>query len=133
MKVPVTPAMIDWLANGERGISSDTIFQILTGIPTNGGISKYHPSDADDFKRCRLLLEKCTTLKIALSEMGQVSPEWDGLVNKWEEISLLMDEETPDWRNSRGIPMKTNRLLREVLAAAKVQGKSTSKTEEPMK
>src|SRR4051812_25887588 len=52
------PGAIEWLLSGERGVSSESIFAHLTGIPIAGRVAtNYLPSDAGDLRRCRKLLE----------------------------------------------------------------------------
>lgn len=92
-----------WLASGERGLSSETIFQHLTGVK----VIKDHwesrfpftPSDPADLRRCRLLLEQVPELAPRIGEMATASPEWAGLVARWDEICAAMDKESPEWRN----------------------------------
>ena len=90
-----------WLAHGERGISSETMFTHLTGVNALRGDRKDHPYDPDDFRRCRLLLEAVPDLQPLLPKMADVSPAWAGLVEAWANICATMDRETPNWRNPK--------------------------------
>ena len=87
-----------WLANGQRGISSDTIFSHLTGIDSMKGWRKDHPYDPADFRRCQLLLEAVPELVPLFPLMAEVSPAWKDLVYVWNDIIKAMDEEVPGWR-----------------------------------
>ena len=89
---------IRWLANGERGLSSETIFTHLTGVDAIGDGWASHPLDPADLRRCRLLLEQCPELLADFPRMAQVSDVWRRLVHHWDELYALMDEEIPDWR-----------------------------------
>ena len=86
---------IKWLASGERGQSSNTLFSILTGVNalTSGGLS--HPSDPDDFKRCEKLLRQCTELRADLWRMKGITPAWGPLVERWDNIVELFESEVP--------------------------------------
>lgn len=115
----MTLNLMQWLANGQRGISSNTIFTTLTGINALGDWHKDHPYDPADLKRCRLLLEQCPQLKNSFYEMEKVSKEWAFLVAHWDELCKTMDEEYPNWRNSKGSAPNTYRMMKEILRKAK--------------
>lgn len=89
----VPAAAIEWLRSGERGISSEAMFEYLTGIPIGRG-RKDTPTDPDDLRRCRLLLNKVPEFALRLSEMGFVSERWAKLVKVWDRLGAIMDEET---------------------------------------
>jgi hypothetical protein len=97
----MTPAAVKWLAHGERGVSSNTIFTYLTGVDAcNGDMG--HPHDPSDFRRCRLLLEQVPELQPLLPGMKTASRAWSSLVAKWDDICNSMDTEMPYWRDARG-------------------------------
>lgn len=91
-------AAIKWLANGERGISSNTLFQFITGIDALDGHPPCHPWDPSDFRRCCLLLDQCPDLRADLDKVRAVSPTWNALVDRWDEIFECLTKETSDWR-----------------------------------
>lgn len=105
------PGLTLWLASGERGTSSETIVQTLTGIPALGRDTDRGspPLDPADLRRCRLLLEAVPSLVPLLPKMAAASKDWAGLIAHWAEICALMDEEVPDWRDPRcrGMARKT--------------------------
>lgn len=94
----LTDNEVRWLANGERGISSETIFTHLTGINALRDWGGDHPHDPADLRRCRLLLDQCPALQAELPRMAGVSAVWGSLVQHWDELCALMDEEIPNWR-----------------------------------
>lgn len=103
----LSQAAYQWLASGERGMSSEAMFECLTGVKcTKDGTwpkaSTAHPYDPDDFRRCRLLLEQVPELASNLVKLRSLSDAWRGLVDSWAEICAAMDRETPDWRNPEG-------------------------------
>ena len=98
----ISEAATKWLAGGQRGISSETIFTHLTGIDALGDWRKDHPHDSADFRRCRLLLEQVPELVPLFPRMAEVSPQWAALVEQWDTICATMDEEAPAWREGRG-------------------------------
>ena len=81
----LSDAACRWLACGERGASSDTMFTHLTGVDAGGG--DHFPWDPADFRRCLLLLEQVPELRDQLPKMATVSTEWAGLVRDWSKIS----------------------------------------------
>ena len=106
-------AAVRWLASGERGVSSNTIFQWLTGIDALKGGRMGHPYDPADFRRCRLLLEQVPELQPHFYRMREVSQQWSNLVDQWAAICATMDEELPDWREGPGgIAKKTYDLIK---------------------
>jgi len=104
----------EWLANGERSVASETIFQHLTGIPINRDRIS-HPRDAADFRRCQLLLEQVPEFYDRLREMEGLSTAWSRLVNSWSYLEDLLVREAPDWRDQRGIAPALNECLAEMV------------------
>jgi len=108
--------LITWLASGERGISSDTIVQHLTGItclkrPWHAS----HPHDPDDLTRCRMLLEQVPELAAEFPRMKDASPSWHALVTHWQELCDMMDAEAPQWRDRNGRCPKTYARMSELI------------------
>lgn len=97
----LSEAAVKWLGSGERGISSNTMFTVLTGVDALGDWGKSHPHDTADLRRCRLLLEVCPELAPKFPLLSEVSPEWARLTQHWDELCAMMDEETPDWRKPK--------------------------------
>ena len=99
-------AAMQWLAAGERGMSSEAMFQHLTGIKCvkDSGwraANSAHPYDPADLRRCRLLLEQVPELQMLLPKMADLSGPWARLIRDWDVICSTMDAEAPDWRNPR--------------------------------
>lgn len=113
----ISDAAVNWLAAGERGISSNYIFTKLTGIDAMNGWGterENHPHDPADFRRCQLLLEQVPEFQHWFKDMRQASPVWARLVDAWPSIVAAMDEETPKWRDraSRGRATKAYELIK---------------------
>lgn len=114
----LSPCAQEWLANGERGVSSNTMLTVLTGFDALEGSRESHPYDLSDFRRCRLLLDRCPELAANLQKMKDVSPEWAELVKSWPELCELMDLEAPKWRTNNNLSgaNKTKKVLQALLA-----------------
>jgi hypothetical protein len=87
-------SFIQWLANGERGLSSNAIATKLSGIDCmlyepRGWETLLYPSDHDDFKRCMKLLDQVPEFRERLYEMKDVSEVWSRLVDNWDEFEKL--------------------------------------------
>jgi len=93
MKENLSMNAIQWLANGDRGSSSNTLFTYLTGIDARQRATDDHPFDAWDFRRCRLLLEQCPELKINLDRVKAAGAVWSVMVDQWDAICEAMDKD----------------------------------------
>lgn len=96
--VAVLPLSVftEWLASGERGLSSEAMVQRMTGqrIGRRGSRGD-HPWDLDDFRRCELLLRQVPIARILLPTMERQGPVWARLVEHWDEIVELAEREVP--------------------------------------
>lgn len=109
-------AAVKWLASGERGISSNTIFTYLTGIDATEDWERGHPYDVSDFRRCQLLLEALPELVPLFPKMADVSDEWSALVCVWSDIVKAMDEESPNWREGFNVyPNRAYTLIKRAI------------------
>lgn len=114
----LSPEATAWLACGDRGISSNTIFEHLTGISAVGEWGGGYPHDPGDFRRCRLLLERVPDLVPLLPRMAEVSPVWAALVAGWDSLCATMDAECPNWRSGRGSALKTYKMMQKIIKEA---------------
>lgn len=80
-----------WLRSGETGLSSKTIYSIITGQNVMGTWGYSHPSDPDDFRRCYLLLKAVPEWCLKLDKMRKVSEVWDRLVDNWDKLSEMLE------------------------------------------
>jgi hypothetical protein len=123
MSLGLSDNAIRWLATGERGLSSDTLFTFTTGVGAEDEDRGYHgyPHDPDDLRRCRLLLDACPDLVSCLPRVAAAGPEWSALVARWDEVCSTMDAEAPEWRTRRGTASKTYYLMKEIINAAQTK------------
>jgi hypothetical protein len=80
-----------WLQNGERGISSETMFEALSGRLI--GARGWTPSDPDDFRRCYLLLQAVPEWKSQLDMLRPLSTAWSNLVDNWDKLTVMLEEQ----------------------------------------
>ncbi len=101
----ITPNINEWLASGERGISSEAIVSHLTGINI---VAKHwfstHPSDPGDLRRCALLIEAAPEIKSELPRMAEVSEVWKRLVGEWDNLVEMLHKEN---KEHNGVCSKT--------------------------
>lgn len=115
------PGLFEWLASGERGVSSNTIVTHLTGINALGAWPyPSHPLDPDDLRRCRLLFLAVPSLRAEFPRMAMCSNEWAALVRRWSDLCQLMDSEAPRWpRREWAACPKTYALMKELEESAR--------------
>jgi len=80
-----------WLAVGEQGTSSLTLFHHLAGLPLRK--DRAEPRDLDDFGRCRRMLEQVPSLRARLDRAVDLSPAWARLVGVWDALCTTLDAE----------------------------------------
>lgn len=108
-------AVIDWMATGEKGISSEAMAFWLTF----GKKTEWHPdttpSDPSDLNRCLKLLQAAPGLRVRLSNMAELSPSWAKLVARWDEVeACFLNEVGLDWCKAKSAP-RTYALMKEIL------------------
>jgi hypothetical protein len=88
--------MLIWLRTGERGSSSETIFEVLAEHPImREPFAGSTPRDPSDFRRCYLLLEAIPEWRNELQKVAEVYPEWKPFADNWPELERLYLEEAP--------------------------------------
>lgn len=114
------PGATEWLAKGERGMSSEALFTRLSGIDARDGRRSMetekrdrvaHPFDPADLRRCRLMLEAIPSLAVKLYQAADLSPEWARLIGRWDDLTALMNTECPTWRDATGQNAAETRAL----------------------
>ena len=103
------PAVLEWFANGETGVSSKTIACTIVGIHCE---DIDHPYDPDDFRRCYLLLQRIPELKEHLDKLREISDTWDRLIDRWDEVEASFLREWDYGRGKRA--PDTYRLMKEI-------------------
>lgn len=82
-----------WLINGDRGLSSETLFKYTTGVDVTGDWGDNYPYDPADLRRCMQLLEQCPELKSCLPRVAAAGPVWAEYVERWDELTRMLKQE----------------------------------------
>lgn len=107
-------AIIDWLRNGERGLSSNAMCQAMFGLPNDQPGTEY-PLDPDDLGRCIKFLDAIgEEHKFLMAKLADVSKEWAGLVSVWGELEAIYLVEQPT-----GIFLHTGELMEKAMRGIK--------------
>ena len=92
-----------WIANGQVGLSSKTMWQHFMDQPI---VRLNHPHDPDDFSRCYKLLEAVPEWKPRILELSVRSKSWKNLAENWNKLTKMFEEnERNDWKTSKEIGM----------------------------
>jgi hypothetical protein len=87
---------IQWYRGGDTGVSSETIFEVMTGVPVQRrGI----PWDPADFGRCYRLLQVFPGWRARLQEVATLHAEWQPFVDNWAKMEELYERDLPTDRS----------------------------------
>lgn len=88
---PTSERIKFWLEHGEMGISAATMYNRFMPRHQLFGILESHPHDADDFRRCYLLLKTVPEWRKSLHVMKAFSPVWEKLVDNWDTLTNMLE------------------------------------------
>lgn len=88
-------AVIEWLANGDTGASSETMAYWLAFHVKKHGLN--YPWDIHDLKRCFKLLKIAPELRFDISEMAKLSTSWRKIIKEWEWLEQANDKDVNDF------------------------------------
>lgn len=97
---------LEWLANGDTGLSSMTIAFHALDVDFNNACE---PLDPSDFYRCKQLIEAVPEIKPFVYTLHGRYPWIQELCLRWDEIDSAFQKELHQTR-----PVETHKLLREV-------------------
>jgi hypothetical protein len=104
---------IRWLQTGERGDSSEALFDATLDGHYAARIegAAYTPRDVSDFVRCRLLVEQVASVAQNFSFVAQRGVYWRGWVAAWPQLCESLDAEVADFRSGSYAAPKTQALI----------------------
>ena len=85
------------LSGPDMGVSSITMLCSCIGLKNNGSFGNGHPADPSDFGRCYRLLERNPELKANIGRLKKFKG-WQPLIENWDELVRLWEEESPSGR-----------------------------------
>ena len=84
----------EWLNTGARGISSETIFEVMADHDLGMGRWRWcTPQDPSDFYRCYLLIQLFPEWKSELHKVSDKHPHWKPIIDNWDKLCSLLEEE----------------------------------------
>jgi hypothetical protein len=87
---------VAWLRGDDTGMSSETILEVMTGIPVKRHSIPYDPAD---FGRCHRLLKAFPEWEKRLGEVADRFPEWKPFVDNWPKMKEIYDRDEPTERS----------------------------------
>lgn len=116
--VDVPPESIyNWFNGRDTGTSSLTIYSVFMhrASPHN----RYDaPRDPNDFGRCYRLLHLMPAWRPRLAEVAARYPIWGPMVDRWDELVALYEEELPSGKAPR-----LYKLMQDLYTAGQVAGR----------
>ena len=106
---------IKWLLGNDTGISSKTILSVMTGTEITGYFGPDIPHDPDDFGRCHRLLRHFPEWLPRLYEVAERYPIWGPMVEAWDDMTILYEEEFP-----HGKAPKLCAMMRDLVDAGRI-------------
>lgn len=106
-----------WIDNGEKGLSSQSLFNILSGKHDK---NPDYPRDASDFRRCVLLLDLIPEWRERLEDCAVSAPGlWPALIRNWDALENALMNECPDLDFQNHKPSSFSSLLGTLLNSSK--------------
>lgn len=92
-------AVIQWLTHGKTGLSSKTMaFAFLSQVYVCYGMCAPYPHDPGDLSRCVKLVDALPEVREAFPMIRGLSPQWEAVIDNWDELTQLLKEELPSGR-----------------------------------
>jgi len=118
----LSDAAIEWLVNGEHGVSSMAMFNWLA-FGKRRTVGNWHvdfPHDPDDFRRCQLLLRAVPEFQQRRAYVAGLGSVWAAFSMRWDEIAALLEQECPDAyeKYPRGEAPKCYDLIKSIIQGA---------------
>lgn len=85
----ITTKQAEWLASSNTGISSETMFSAITGVPV-----KYYdiPHDIHDVGRCINMLKELPEFRPLIKRVFEKHIAWMPFIDCWKELESIYKE-----------------------------------------
>lgn len=113
-------SLLKWALLGDVGQSSRAMAIVaadLDGSDTEDDYFDYtaHPYDPSDFNRCLQLIKEAPEVKDSFHRIAELSPQWNALIQHWDEIEAMFIEEVGEnWHDRQKPATKTYNFMREI-------------------
>lgn len=88
-----------WLANGDTGVSSETMVAISMGAVASDETGFDAPYDPSDFGRCYKLVKAVPELRDQFKRIGEIVPTFAGILQNWDELCETFERDAPKGRS----------------------------------
>lgn len=100
---------LEWIVNGEVGISSKTMFAALFGVPYDRAD---FPHDSDDFRRCYLFARTAKLTPKDFETICKIYPWWRNIYDIWYDMeAALVDHNGIEIYDLLNEPTRYSRLM----------------------
>ncbi|MBN8901376.1 MAG: hypothetical protein J0H57_10120 [Rhodospirillales bacterium] len=104
--------VLDWLAAGDTGISSECLAYEFLGAEKKGAFGIRPPADPSDLGRCLRLIARVPEVRKCVDNLGLKHEGWAKAAAVWDDIASLMEDEVGiDWSKGLSAP-KTFKLMK---------------------
>lgn len=112
----VTQKVLEWMARGETGLSSEAMAYCAAGIERTGfWTGTEHPHDVSDLRRCFQLVEQVPEVRHYFSDIACLSDQWHAIIGNWDELLSMFQAEAGNKWPLKSAP-KTYERLRELIS-----------------
>jgi hypothetical protein len=109
---PANDRIMEWLASGDTGISSETLAFEYLGTERKGHFGIGYPHDPADLGRCLRLIARVPGVRPCVDRLALKHEGWAKAAKVWDEITASMEEEVGiDWSKGERAP-KTYELMK---------------------
>lgn len=85
--------LIEWLLNGNTGISSKSMAAVAVGTKLGDGWGFDAPHDPSDFSRCYKLVQRVPEIRRFFPQIGRRIPKFKGILDNWDNLCRIHDRD----------------------------------------
>lgn len=104
--------VLQWLADGDTGVSSESLAFEYLGTVRGGYSGIDAPHDPADLGRCLRLIKRVPEVRACVDSLAKKHSRWNKAAPAWDDIAKCMEDEVGiDWSKGRSAP-KTYELMK---------------------